>query len=202
MSMLLKPDGKRGSCYAHSPEVLDWNVWGEWAWVWGEKTLAGWCEYQSTDLTFIQMSSGGHVVGVLDLLVTLKKFIIPENPSQAWDLFRRAWNWKDLAHGILGRVESRQVLKSDGMRHRIAWLTIRFTHICHLDSYIPWNKRCQPKTQPKHWVNLDLAQWYTGGACGKGPACQCTPGFDPWVRKILWRRGWQPIPVFSPGESP
>ena len=25
--------------------------------------------------------------------------------------------------------------------------------------------------------------------------------FDPWVRKILWRRAWQPIPLFLPGES-
>ena len=25
--------------------------------------------------------------------------------------------------------------------------------------------------------------------------------FDPWVRKIPWRRTWQPIPVFLPGES-
>ena len=25
-------------------------------------------------------------------------------------------------------------------------------------------------------------------------------GFDPWVRKILWRRKWQPAPVFLPGE--
>ena len=27
------------------------------------------------------------------------------------------------------------------------------------------------------------------------------PGFDPWVRKIPWRREWQPTPVFLPGES-
>ena len=26
-------------------------------------------------------------------------------------------------------------------------------------------------------------------------------GFDPWVRKILWRRKWQPTPVFLPGKS-
>ena len=26
-------------------------------------------------------------------------------------------------------------------------------------------------------------------------------GFDPWVGKIPWRRTWQPIPVFLPGES-
>ena len=25
--------------------------------------------------------------------------------------------------------------------------------------------------------------------------------FDPWVRKILWRREWQSTPVFLPGES-
>ena len=24
---------------------------------------------------------------------------------------------------------------------------------------------------------------------------------DPWVRKIPWRREWQPTPVFLPGES-
>ena len=31
---------------------------------------------------------------------------------------------------------------------------------------------------------------------------QCRrPGFDSWVRKVLWRKKWQPIPVFLPGES-
>ena len=25
-------------------------------------------------------------------------------------------------------------------------------------------------------------------------------GFSPWVRKIPWRREWQPTPVFLPGE--
>ena len=25
-------------------------------------------------------------------------------------------------------------------------------------------------------------------------------GFDPWVGKILWRRKWQPTPVFLPGN--
>ena len=33
--------------------------------------------------------------------------------------------------------------------------------------------------------------------------CQCRRlGFDPWVRKIPWRRKWQPTPVFLPGEIP
>ena len=40
---------------------------------------------------------------------------------------------------------------------------------------------------------------------GKESACQCRRHrrheFDPWVRKIPWRRQWQPTPVFLPGES-
>ena len=26
-------------------------------------------------------------------------------------------------------------------------------------------------------------------------------GFDPWFRKIPWKRKWQPTPVFLPGKS-
>ena len=26
-------------------------------------------------------------------------------------------------------------------------------------------------------------------------------GFESWIRKIPWRRAWQPTPVFLPGES-
>ena len=30
---------------------------------------------------------------------------------------------------------------------------------------------------------------------------QCRrPGFDPWVREILWRRKWQPTPLSLPGK--
>ena len=32
------------------------------------------------------------------------------------------------------------------------------------------------------------------------PVCK-RPGFDPGVRKILWRRKWQPTPGFLPGKS-
>ena len=40
-----------------------------------------------------------------------------------------------------------------------------------------------------------------GWLSGKEPACQCRKfGFDPWVRKIPWRRKWQPTPVFLLGE--
>ena len=46
--------------------------------------------------------------------------------------------------------------------------------------------------------DLGLPWWLRGLSvclqCGR-------PGFDPWVRKIPWRRIWEPNPVFLPGES-
>src|SRR5574337_155407 len=40
---------------------------------------------------------------------------------------------------------------------------------------------------------------------GKDSTCQCRRrrrgGFNPWVRKIPWRRKWQPTPVLLPGKS-
>ena len=53
------------------------------------------------------------------------------------------------------------------------------------------------------WVANDvgLPRWLSG----KEPACQCRRcrrcGFDPWIRKIPWRRKWQPTPAFLLGES-
>ena len=48
-------------------------------------------------------------------------------------------------------------------------------------------------------------QGFPGGTSGKEPTHQCRRhkrcGFDPRVRKIPWRRAWQPTPVFLPGES-
>ena len=46
---------------------------------------------------------------------------------------------------------------------------------------------------------------FPGGASGKESACQCRRQrrhmFNPWVRKIPWRRKWQPTPAFLSGNS-
>ena len=46
---------------------------------------------------------------------------------------------------------------------------------------------------------------FLGGGSGKEPAYQCRRHkkckFDPWVRKIPWRRKWLSTPLFLPGES-
>ena len=47
--------------------------------------------------------------------------------------------------------------------------------------------------------------WASQVASGKGSSCQCRSRkrhrFDPWVGQIPWRRAWQPILLFLPGES-
>ena len=58
-------------------------------------------------------------------------------------------------------------------------------------------------SRQEHWSGLPFPS--PGGTSGKEPPCQCRRwkrlGFNPWVGKIPWRRAWQPIAVFLPGEG-
>ena len=53
-----------------------------------------------------------------------------------------------------------------------------------------------------HWMrSLKMQDLVCGGSDGKSVCLQCRrPRFNPWVRKIPWRRIWQPSPVFLPGK--
>ena len=48
-------------------------------------------------------------------------------------------------------------------------------------------------------ISLMTTEGFPGGTSGQESACQCRRGkklqLDPWVRKIHWRRTWQPTPV-------
>ena len=50
-----------------------------------------------------------------------------------------------------------------------------------------------------------LRFWLPRWLSGKESTCQCWRQrrlrFYPWIRKIPWRRTWQPTSVFLPGES-
>ena len=68
----------------------------------------------------------------------------------------------------------------------------------HPDSFT-----AEPLGKPSEWALLVkdkvrtslVVQWEESTCQYRGR------GFDPWVRKIPWRRAWQPTPVFLPGES-
>ena len=47
------------------------------------------------------------------------------------------------------------------------------------------------------WPSEELPRWLSS----KVSMCNAVRRFDHWVRKIPWRRAWQPTPVFLPEES-
>ena len=55
-------------------------------------------------------------------------------------------------------------------------------------------------SQPRDWTQVFCIS--EASLVAQRFCLQCgRPGFDPWVGKIPWRRKWQPIPIFLPGES-
>ena len=91
------------------------------------------------------------------------------------------------------------------------------THSSILAWKIPWmeepgklqSMQLQSQTRLSNFTSLlhyRDQEGFLGGTSGKESACQCMrhrrSRLDPWVGKIPWRRAWQPIPVFLPGESP
>ena len=56
-----------------------------------------------------------------------------------------------------------------------------------------------------HLLRVQGAEIFPDCSAVKEICLQCRRhrrcGLDPWVRKIPWRRKWQPTPVFSPGKS-
>ena len=50
--------------------------------------------------------------------------------------------------------------------------------------------------------SLWLFPGFPGGSDSKESTLQCgRPRFNRWVGKIPWKKAWQPIPIFLPGES-
>ena len=86
----------------------------------------------------------------------------------------------------------------------IIWMQLEYmfctqymgTHLVGLDS----------SSHTYLWFHLSMPKYahqdFPGGSDGKASCLQCRrPGFDPWVRKILWWRKWQPTPVLLPVKS-
>jgi len=67
-----------------------------------------------------------------------------------------------------------------------------------------WKRHVYPSVHHLFLMYTNI-QGFLGGASSKEHTCQCRRhkrcGFDAWIRKIPWRRKWQPTSVFLPGES-
>ena len=68
----------------------------------------------------------------------------------------------------------------------------------HPKSFITWNLWPALPCSVYGLLLAGLPRWLIG----KESTCQSRGlRFDPWVRKIPWRRKWEPTPVFLPGKS-
>ena len=64
----------------------------------------------------------------------------------------------------------------------------------------------EPPGKTTNYLRNGNQNWgFPGGTSGKEHTCKSRKlkrsGFNPWVRKIPWRREWQPTPVFLSGKS-
>ena len=79
----------------------------------------------------------------------------------------------------------------EGMGVFMAYAVVMVSH--HICSYL--------QTHQVVYINYVQMVCHLRWLSGKESACQCRRlRFDPWVRKIPWRRKWQPTPVFLPGK--
>ena len=137
---------------------------------------------------------------------SLVDHVLSEGWDRGWDGWMASltwWTWVWVSSGSWWWTGKPGMLRSMGswwVRHN--WVT-ELNWSLHLTKE-NWIMLCI--TLKANHLKKTLQQLgFPGGANGKEPACQCRRHerlrFDPWVRKILWRRAQPPTPVFLPGES-
>ena len=80
------------------------------------------------------------------------------------------------------------------------------THSSILARRIPWTEEPGSLQSMGSQSQTQLSNFQSyGGASGKEPVCQCRRckrhRFDPWVRKVPWRKEWQPTQVEKKKKS-
>ena len=83
-------------------------------------------------------------------------------------------------------------------QHRKTIITSGLSFQRSLDTLLMPRERTEPGHENMGAFCWDLPRWHSD----KEATYQCRrQGFDPWVRKIPWRRKWQPTPVVLPRKS-
>ena len=160
------------------PQVLNIH-WQDWCWNWNSSTLATWCAeltHWKRPWCWERLVAGG------------------EGDDRGWDGWMASptrWTQVWVDSGSWWWTGRPGVLGLQRVGHD--WAT-----------ELNWRKadilviRCLSC----HAVQIRIISWASWWLSGKESTCQCRRrDFDPWVRKISWRRKWQPTPVFLLGKS-
>ena len=108
---------------------------------------------------------------------------VVKNLPTMWETQVRSLGWED-------SLEKEMATHSSGESHGQRSLV----------GHSPWGPKESDTTETT--FTFTFFQGFPGGSDSKESACKCRRHrFDPWVRKVTWKREWQPIPVFLPAES-
>ena len=96
--------------------------------------------------------------------------------------------------------------KESDTTERLNWTELNWMLWNLADNHAGYSLTFEFQINKKYIFSISISQLdFPGGASGKEPTGQCRRhkrrGFDPWVRKIPWKRAWKPTPVALPGES-
>ena len=126
---------------------------------------------------------------------------------QRWHLSLASFLWIAQDHKTNWRQEEKGTTEDEMVMaslNQCTWVWASFGNWSwtgELGVCSPWGHKESDTTERLNWTGL---MGFPSGSMVKNPPAMQKiqkPRFDPWVRKIPWKRKWQPTPVFFPGES-
>ena len=180
-------------------KIEHWRTDAFELWCWKRLLRVPWTARRSNQSILKEISPGCSLVGLM-LKLKLQYF---GNLMQRADSFEKTL--------MLGKIEGRRRRRWQRMRWLDGITDSMDMGLGELRKLVTdreaWCAAVHGVTKSRSrlsdWTELNWSSYMGLPRCrsGKEFACQCKKcGFDPWLKKIPWRREWLSTPVFLPGK--